>query len=100
LPVITLTDLAIRHLKPEAGKQVTYLDKTLKGFGVRVGAERMTYILIYGPNRTRMKLGEVGILKLAEARQKARTVLAERTLGQYRPQGPCELPRRAGGLPG
>jgi hypothetical protein len=57
MPVITLTDLAIRHLKPETGKQVTYLDKSLKGFGVRVGAESMTYILIYGPNRTRVKLG-------------------------------------------
>ncbi len=87
MPVITLTDLAIRHLKPEAGRQVTYLDKTLKGFGVRVGAETMTYVLIYGPNRTRVKLGEVGVLKLTEARTKARTILAERQLGQYRPQG-------------
>ena len=49
MPVITLTDLAIRHLKPEEGKQVTYLDKSLKGFGVRVGAESMTYILIIWP---------------------------------------------------
>jgi integrase len=87
MPVISLTDLTIRHLKPEAGKQVTYLDKTLKGFGVRVGASTMTYVLIYGPNRARMKLGEVGILKLAEARQKARTILAERQLGQHRPKG-------------
>ena len=87
MPVITLTDLAIRHLKPEEGKQVTYLDKSLKGFGVRVGAESMTYILIYGPNRTRVKLGEVGIVKLVDARQKARTILAERQLGVHQPKG-------------
>lgn len=86
MPVITLTDLAIRHLKPEPGRQVTYLDKTVKGFGVRVGAESMTYILTFGPNRTRLKLGEVGILKLAEARAKARTILAERQLGVYQPK--------------
>jgi hypothetical protein len=87
MPVITLTDLAIRNLKPTPGKQVTYLDKNLKGFGVRVGAETMTYVLVNGPNRTRTKLGEVGILKLADARLKARSILAERQLGQYRPKG-------------
>lgn len=47
----------------------------------------MSFVLTYGPNRTRVKLGEVGILKLAEARTKARTILAERQLGQYRPKG-------------
>ena len=47
----------------------------------------MTYVLVYGPNRTRVKLGEVGILKLGEARAKARTILAERQLGVYRPKG-------------
>jgi integrase len=97
MPVITLTDLAIRHLKPEAGKQVTYLDKSLKGFGVRVGAESMTYILIYGPNRTRVKLGEVGIVKLVDARRKARTILAERQLGVHQPKAkkPTNKPYRA-----
>ena len=87
MPVITLTDISLRNLKPAAGRQVTYFDKSLRGFGVRVGSEAMTYVLVYGPNRTRVKLGEVGILKLAEARSKARTILAERQLGVYRPQG-------------
>jgi integrase len=87
LPVIALTDLAIRHLKPEPGKQITFFDRTLKGFGVRVGAESMTYVLVYGPNRTRVKLGEVGIVRLAEARQAARMLLAERQLGQEPSKG-------------
>lgn len=88
MPTIALTDITIRHLKPVAGKRVTYLDKTIKGFGIRITENgQMSYVLTYGPNRNRVKLGEVGILKLAEARTKARTILAERQLGQYRPKG-------------
>lgn len=88
MPVVTLTDISIRNLKPAAGKRVTYLDKTIKGFGVRITENgQMSFVLTYGPNRSRIKLGEVGILKLAEARQKARTILAERQLGQYQPKG-------------
>ncbi len=58
MPIITLTDLAVRNLKPTAGRQLTYLDKSLKGFGVRIGAASMTCVLTYSPNRTRVKLGE------------------------------------------
>src|SRR5207247_1573665 len=88
MPVVTLTDISIRNLKPTAGRRVTYLDKAIKGFGVRVTENgQMSFVLTYGPNRTRLKLGEVGILKLAEARLKARTILAERQLGQYQPKG-------------
>lgn len=88
MPTIALTDISIRHLKPVPGKRVTYLDKNLKGFGIRVTENgQMSYVLTYGPNRNRVKLGEVGILKLADARAKARTILAERQLGVYRPKG-------------
>jgi integrase len=87
VPVVTLTDLAVKHLKPVPGRQVTYLDRSLKGFGVRVGAQAMTYILTYGPNRTRVKLGKVGVVKLADARAKARKILAERQLGIAQSQG-------------
>jgi integrase len=87
VPIVTLTDLVIKHLKPVAGRQVTYLDRSLKGFGVRVGSKGITYILIYGPNRTRVKLGKVGIVKLADARAKARSILAERQLGIHQPKG-------------
>lgn len=88
MPIVILTDLSIRNLKPTPGKRVTYLDKTLKGFGVRItDTGQMSFVLTYGANRTRVKLGEVGILKLADARQKARSILAERQLGQYRPKG-------------
>jgi integrase len=40
-----------------------------------------------GANRRRVKLGEVGVLKLADARTKARTILAEKQLGRHLPLG-------------
>jgi hypothetical protein len=36
MPTLTLTAISVRSLKPISGKQVTYIDKSLKGFGVRV----------------------------------------------------------------
>ena len=88
MPTIALTDISVRHLKPVPGRRVTYLDKSLKGFGIRVTEQgQMSYVLTYGPNRTRVKLGEVGIVKLADARAKARTILAERQLGIHQPRG-------------
>src|SRR6266851_4083586 len=88
MPTVTLTDRTIPHLKPEPGKQVIYVDRALKGFGVRVSEHgRMSYVLTYGANRERIKLGDVGIVKLAEAREQARNILAERQLGMRQASG-------------
>jgi integrase len=88
MPTVTLTDRTIPHLKPEPGKQVIYVDRALKGFGVRVSEHgRMSYVLTYGANRERIKLGDVGIVKLAEAREQARNILAERQLGMRQAAG-------------
>lgn len=81
MPTVNLTDLMIRSLRPIPGKRVTYLDKTLKGFGVRItenGAK--TFVLTYGPDRRRVKLGDVGVTQLKAARDKAKTILAEHQL--------------------
>src|SRR5882757_9735361 len=77
-----LTDLAIRSLKvPERGQR-TYIDDTLPGFGVRVGQRgAKTFVLVMGANRQRVTIGDVGVVKLADARTKARTLLAEKQLG-------------------
>jgi integrase len=86
MPTVALTDITIRNLKPVAGRRITYIDKSLKGFGVRVTENgAMSYVLSYGPNRKRVKLGDVGIVKLADARQQAKTILAERQLGIRQP---------------
>ncbi len=87
-PAVTLTDRTIPHLRPEPGKRVIYVDRALKGFGVRVSEHgRMSDVLTYGANRERIKLGDVGIVKLAEAREQARNILAERQLGMRQASG-------------
>src|SRR5579872_3633503 len=79
-----LTDISVRALKvPERG-QVKHFDDTLKGFGVRVsqgGAK--TYFLMHGRARTLTTIGRVGIITLAQARDKAKTILSEKQLGRY-----------------
>jgi integrase len=88
MPTVALTDRTIPHLKPVSGKQIIYVDRTLKGFGVRVSDQgRMSYVLTYGANRQRIKLGDVGIVKLADARDRARDILAERQLGMRQATG-------------
>jgi hypothetical protein len=41
----------------------------------------MTYVLVVGANRRRIKIGDVGVLKLSDARAAARSKLAEKQLG-------------------
>jgi len=86
MPVVNLTDLTVRSLKPVEGKQVTYVDRGLKGFGVRVSPSgHASYVLVVGANRQRIKLGDVGVVKLADARSEARNRLAQKQLGTLQP---------------
>ena len=72
-----LTDLTIPNLPvPETGAKV-YADDTLRGFGVRVTSTGVrAYVWTHGRSRTRVTLGRVGIIKLADARQKCRELAA------------------------
>jgi Arm DNA-binding domain len=82
MPLVTLTDLTVRTLKPVEGKRVTYLDKNLKGFGVMLmPSGHGSYVLTYGPSRQRVKLGDVGIVGLRDARDRAKSILANHQLG-------------------
>lgn len=76
-----LTDLAIRAMKaPESGATIVY-DDSFKGFGVRISqGGTKTFVLTYGKNRKRVTIGRHGIISLSEARDKARAILALRTL--------------------
>jgi Arm DNA-binding domain len=88
IPTISLTDLTVRHLKAAEGKRITYLDKSLKGFGVMVmPSGHASYVLTYGPERRRVKLGDVGIVRLADARSQARQRLSRFQLGQEKETG-------------
>lgn len=79
-----LSDMAIRAAKPSAAS-FTLWDDALKGFGLRVypgGAK--TFIVLIGPGR-RQTIGRYPLLSLAKARDEAKRVLAEKTLGKVRP---------------
>lgn len=79
--VPNLTELAIKAAKPGS----VLWDSSLKGFGLRCGAQRKTFIVLIGSGR-RQSLGHWPLLGLAEARQLAKTMLAEKQLGRVRPQ--------------
>ena len=85
MPKNRLTDISVRALKPPAQGQVTYWDKSLAGFGVRVsqgGAK--TFVLVYGANRRRISIGRFPAIKLSNARMEAKRLIAEHTLGRAR----------------
>ena len=80
-----LTDIVIRNLQPPEKGQVTYTDDSISGFGIRVSQGGVkTFVLVYGRSRTRMTIGRYPTISLADARTKAREVLAEWTLGKHR----------------
>src|SRR5437867_2705039 len=79
-----LTEFSIKALKPER-RQLTYFDGSIPGFGLRISpGGTKTFVLMHGKNRQLTALGRYGIITLAQARTKARELLAEKTLGTYR----------------
>lgn len=77
-----LTDLTIRNLPAPAEGAVIHLCDTITGFGVRVSkGGTKSFVLTYGSDRKRITLGRYGIITLSQARDLARTHLAEITLG-------------------
>jgi integrase len=83
--LIQLTDLAIRKLVPPAQGQVTVWDR-LPGFGIRVsqgGAK--TFIVLVGSG-SRHTIGRHPTISLSDARDEAKRILAEKTLGKHRPR--------------
>jgi integrase len=80
--IARLTDLVIKSLPAPRTGQKVYRDDLIKGFGVRVspgGAK--TFLLIQGKERAYTTIGRAGVVSLAQAREKARDILAARQLG-------------------
>ncbi|MBI4273365.1 MAG: site-specific integrase [Rhizobiales bacterium] len=83
----TLTEITLRNLKPPARGQTTCMDDSLTGFGVRVSqGGTKTFTLLYGPSRQRITIGRYPTISLSSARQRARELLAEFTLGRTTPR--------------
>lgn len=80
MPKATLTDLSVRALKAPARGQYTVWDKGSPiGVRVSVGGSK-TFIIMVGSGQRKV-IGRAGIVTLADARIKAKHVLAEKTLG-------------------
>ena len=99
MPKLNLTDLTVKNLRVPDSGQVAYWDANLPGFGIRVSTGgTKSFVLMVGDrnSRKRITLGRYPILSLAEARVKAKEVLANITLGNYdRPQNTsCHLVQR------
>jgi hypothetical protein len=56
-------------------------DDTIPGFGSHVGAVSKAFVLAIGEDRRRIMIGQYPIVSLAQAREKAKRILAERQLG-------------------
>jgi integrase len=81
-----LTDLSIRALEHPTKGQKTYRDNTLPGFGLRVSqAGSKSFVLMYGQDRRLITIGRYPIITLSQAREEAKRLLAEITLGKVRP---------------
>lgn len=81
-----LTDVSIRALALPQKGQRTYFDGLLSNFGCRVsqGGSR-SFVVQLGADRQLVTIGRYPVISLAEAREIAKRLLAERTLGKFRP---------------
>ena len=74
MPVLQLTDVSVRALKPPTKGQRLYRDKTLRGFGVRVSqGGTKTFVVVYGFNRQFTTIGRYPTVSLKDARIEACT---------------------------
>ncbi|MBV9955272.1 MAG: integrase arm-type DNA-binding domain-containing protein [Pseudolabrys sp.] len=71
MPGEHLTDIVVSRLKAPG----TYFDRTTPAFGIRVGKNRKTWIVVRGRERARTRLGHYPDLPLAQARKKALVLL-------------------------
>lgn len=78
-----LSDVFIRAAKPPAAGRLTIWDARTKRFGVRItSAGTKSFIVLLGSGR-RQTIGHYPTISLAQAREKAKRILAERTLGRH-----------------
>jgi integrase len=72
--------MGLRHLKPPASGQITHWDR-VSPIGIRVSqGGSKTFIVLLGSGN-RKTIGRYGVLSLQQARDAAKRILAERTLG-------------------
>ncbi|MCA8908960.1 MAG: tyrosine-type recombinase/integrase, partial [Rhodospirillaceae bacterium] len=82
---MALTEISIRNLPVPSHGRIQYVDRSQKGFAVLVTETgHKSFVLTYGQDRRRTKIGDVGVIGLADARATAKRILSEHTLGVHR----------------
>ncbi|GAA0007630.1 tyrosine-type recombinase/integrase [Bradyrhizobium diazoefficiens] len=82
-----LTDTSLRALAVPSKGQRTYFDEVVPGFGCRVSqGGTKSFIVQLGADRRLITIGRYPLISLAKAREEAKRLMAERTLGRFRPQ--------------
>ena len=82
MPKVTLTEITLKSLATPAKGQVTYWDESTSGFGVRVSqGGTKSFVVVHGVNRQRETLGRYPTISLKQARDQAKKLLAQITLG-------------------
>lgn len=70
-----LTDITVRSLKPEPGRQLKVWDTKTRGFGLRVNGRTKSWIVMFGRKRQLKVLGQFPDTPLSDARKKALVLL-------------------------
>lgn len=78
-----LTDVVVSRLTARG----TYFDTNLPAFGVRVGKNRKTWIVVRGRERIKTRLGHYPTMSLKDAREAARKMLLEPLLPKTKTLG-------------
>jgi integrase len=94
VPKTILNDIVLRSLAPLPRGQFVAWDSKLSGFGCRVSQGGTKTFILKHRNR-RITLGRYPVLSLADARNEAKRILAEFTLGRLRPQ-PMSMQKATG----
>ena len=82
-----LTDISVRALPPPTKGQKTHWDDTLQNFGCRVSqGGTKSFVVQHGADRRLITIGRYPVISLADARDEAKRLLAEMTLGRHRPR--------------
>ena len=76
MPIVHLTDITVKALKP-TDSNVTYWSDTTPGFGIRVGKRSRTWTVMRGRTRERVSIGRYPDMSLSDARKMAQRLLIE-----------------------
>jgi integrase len=78
----SLTEIALKAARPPASGTTTLWDASLPRFGCRVSPKGTKSFIVLVASGIRRTIGRYPVISLAEARQEAKRILAEKTLGK------------------